>query len=266
MLSSIKNGESEQLEFKASFGREVIETLSAFANTKGGAVLIGVGDEGKITGVQVGHETVQQWVNQTKNSTSPAVIPDVEIISHRGKTIVVLSVVPYPIMDDPLTVLKKFELLRETSITFGCFLLFCKEPSMMTTIDAGRFDSEIIIRDSITIRADLFCEVDSVMEFVKKHISKRMIITGKAQRDEGWEYPIEAVREIAINMIVHRDYRASADSTIKIFADRIEFFNPGGLPHGICIQDILSGKIASNPRNKQIASIFKEAGIIGVYK
>ena len=29
--------------------------------------------------------------------------------------------------------------------------------------------------------------------------------------------------------------------------------------------DILSGKMASNPRNKQIASIFKEAGIIEKY-
>lgn len=136
---------------------------------------------------------------------------------------------------------------------------------MTTTIDAGRFDSEIIIRDSIIIRDDLFSEVDLSMEFVRKHISKKMIITGKPQRDEVWEYPLEAIREIVINMIVHRDYRAIADSTVKIFADRIEFFNPGGLPQGISMGDILSGKIASNPRNKQIASIFKEAGIIEKY-
>ncbi|MGB9499500.1 MAG: ATP-binding protein [Dissulfuribacterales bacterium] len=45
--------------------------------------------------------------------------------------------------------------------------------------------------------------------------------------------------------------------------DRV--FNPGGLPPGIRMQDILSGKIASNHRNKQIASIFKEAGIIEKY-
>lgn len=171
----------------------------------------------------------------------------------------------YPISDDPLTVLKKFELIRENTITFGCFLLFCKKLSLTTTIDAGRFDSEVIIRDSETIRDDLFSEVDAAMNFVRKHISKRMVISGKAQRDEVWEYPLEAVREIVINMIVHRDYRASADSTIKIFGDRIEFFNPGGLPPGIRMEDIMSGKIASNPRNKQIASIFKEAGIIEKY-
>jgi len=52
--------------------------------------------------------------------------------------------------DAPLTVLRKFELLRESSITFGCFLLFCKAPSIMATIDAGRFDSEVVIKDSRT--------------------------------------------------------------------------------------------------------------------
>ena len=335
ILSLIKEGESQFLEFKISFGREVIETLSAFANTQGGKVLIGVEDDGSIIGTEIGQESVQQWVNQIKNSTSPSIIPDAESTSLEGKTVIVLSVISYPIKpisfkgkyykrvdssnhvmdlneianehlktmniswdfaqdhshgiedislekvnrfvemcnalrvhpitDAPLTVLRKFELLREKSITFGCFLLFCKEPSIMTTIDAGRFDSEVMIKDNVTVRDDLFAEVNISMDFVRKHISKRMVITGNAQRDEVWEYPLEAVREIVVNMIVHRDYRASADSTMKIFKDRIQAYNPGGLPQGISLDDILSGRTASMPRNKQIASIFKEAGIIEKY-
>ena len=38
----ITKGESEALEFKASFGKDVIETLCVFANHQGGSVLIGV--------------------------------------------------------------------------------------------------------------------------------------------------------------------------------------------------------------------------------
>lgn len=91
------------------------------------------------------------------------------------------------------------------------------------------------------------------MEFIRKHISKRFIITGNAQRDEEWEYPLEAVREIVVNMIVHRDYRATTDYSVKMFDDRIEFINPGTLPEKITIKDILSGKMPSLPRNKQIA-------------
>ena len=170
-----------------------------------------------------------------------------------------------PIDDDPLTILRKFELTREQRITFGCYLLFCSKATLSTTIDAGRFDSETIIKDSLTIRNDLFSEVETCLNFIHKHINKHFLITGNAQRQEIWEYPLEAIREIVLNMIVHRDYRASTDSTIKIFQDRIEFFNPGALPTDLSLEDILSGRSASNPRNKQIASIFKEAGIIEKY-
>ncbi|NCD35533.1 MAG: AAA family ATPase, partial [Spartobacteria bacterium] len=169
------------------------------------------------------------------------------------------------ITDDPLIVLHKYELLRAEQITVGCFLLFCKDAGLLTTIDAGRFDSETIIRDNATIRGDLIAEVDACMNFVRKHISKRYVITGKPQRDEVWEYPLEAVREIVINMIVHRDYRAVADSSIKIFDNRIEFVNMGSLPEGVSLDDVLSGRNPSLPRNKQIASIFKEVGLIEKY-
>ena len=38
--------EDEITELKSSFGDGVIETLTAFANTKGGSVYIGVNDKG----------------------------------------------------------------------------------------------------------------------------------------------------------------------------------------------------------------------------
>ena len=41
------------------------------------------------------------------------------------------------------------------------------------------------------------------------------IITGEAQHKEKYDFPIEAIREIVINMIVHRDYRDSNGSIIN---------------------------------------------------
>ena len=66
-------------------------------------------------------------------------------------------------------------------------------------------------------------------------------------------------------MIVHRDYRDSSGSIIKIFDDRIEFFNPGNLYGGITISDLLTDNYTSQARNKLIAKAFKEAGIIERY-
>lgn len=93
----IEEGESEQLEFKTAFGREAIETLCAFANSKVGTVLIGISDKSKIIGAQITQETVPQWINQIKSSTAPSIIPDAEILRWQKKKVVALRPAPYPV-------------------------------------------------------------------------------------------------------------------------------------------------------------------------
>jgi len=89
--------ESVTVEFKATFNEDVIETLVAFANTKGGTVYVGVPDKGKIQGIAIGKETVQNWINEVKTKTRPQIVPDVEALGINGKDIVALSVPEYPI-------------------------------------------------------------------------------------------------------------------------------------------------------------------------
>ena len=55
------------------------------------------------------------------------------------------------------------------------------------------------------------------------------------------------------------------NSSIKIFPDRIEFFNPGRLPDNISVDDLKQGTYVSDCRNKLIAKIFKETGWIERY-
>ena len=97
LIDTIRQGEGSGIEFKSSFQKEVIEVLAAFANTKGGAVLVGISDEGQIVGVTIQAETIQDWINQCKQNTSPSVIPDIEIIEIDNKTAVVVSINEYPI-------------------------------------------------------------------------------------------------------------------------------------------------------------------------
>lgn len=91
------------------------------------------------------------------------------------------------------------------------------------------------------------------------------IITGSPQREERFDYPEDAIREIVINMIIHRDYRESNGSIIKIYDDRIEFYNPGKLIGNLTIKDLLSDNHTSMARNKLIAKTFKEIGKIERY-
>ena len=325
----IQQGEGVCVEFKTSFQKEVIASLVAFANTKGGLVLVGVSDNGHVTGVEIQAETLQGWVNQCKQNTSPSVIPDIEVVVLDGKTVAVISVDEYPIKPvackgryfkrignanhqmspteisdahiklinsswdyhpDPVhgietishpkvqafaealslkvsieAVLEKFELIKDGRPTFGCHLLFSKNDVLLSTIEAGRFATPTIIKDSITSKDTLIEQVTRIMDFVIKHTNKAYIITGNPRREERWDYPMDAIREIVVNMIVHRDYRSTNDSTIKIFDDRIEFFNPGTLLEGLTVEKIKTGNYKSHLRNKQIASIFKELELIEKY-
>jgi len=71
--------------------------------------------------------------------------------------------------------------------------------------------------------------------------------------NSSWDYP------------VHRDYRSSGHTTVKIFDDKIEFFNQGKLPQELSIEMMKSRNYRSHPRNLQIADVFKSANIIEKY-
>ena len=83
--TSIQQGEGSTIEFKTSFGDEAIVALNAFANTKGGIVLIGVNNKGKIVGTQLNRESIAEWINETKSKTEPSIVPDAEEFTIEGK-------------------------------------------------------------------------------------------------------------------------------------------------------------------------------------
>jgi len=56
------------------------------------------------------------------------------------------------IPDDPMTFLVKNDLVREGRITNAAYLLFTNKDTVITTIELGRFQSEIIIKDSASCR------------------------------------------------------------------------------------------------------------------
>jgi ATP-dependent DNA helicase RecG len=90
--------ESQHIEFKPGFNKDVIETLVAFANTKGGKVLVGVNNDGEpVKNFTIGQESIQNWVNEIKTKTQPSIIPDAEVIEYKGSEIVEFAVQEFPI-------------------------------------------------------------------------------------------------------------------------------------------------------------------------
>jgi len=62
-------------------------------------------------------------------------------------------------------------------------------------------------------------------------------------------YPPEAIWEIVVNAIIHRDYSIADDVHVRIFDNRIEVQSPGRLPGFVTVENILDVRYS---RNKQI--------------
>lgn len=81
------------------------------------------------------------------------------------------------------------------------------------------------------------------------------------EREGIWDFPIEAIREVVINALIHKDYLSTAEIQIKVYDDRIWMWNPGKLPEQLSIED-LKREHSSYPKNPLIANAFYLAGFI----
>ncbi len=82
------------MEFKESSGlkEEIGETVSAFSNSDGGTVIIGVSNSVGVHGVDIGKNTLEELANYIKRNTDPQVFPSVKIREIGGKNIVMVGV------------------------------------------------------------------------------------------------------------------------------------------------------------------------------
>ena len=90
----IERGETQSLEFKESLRLkdEIGETVSAFSNSDGGAVIVGVSNSGAVPGVGIGKNTLEELANYIKRNTDPQVFPSVKILEIGGNNIVMVEV------------------------------------------------------------------------------------------------------------------------------------------------------------------------------
>ena len=72
----IESGETQSLEFKESLRLkdEIGETVSAFSNSDGGTVIVGVSNSGGVSGVDIGANTLEELANYIKRNTDPQVL------------------------------------------------------------------------------------------------------------------------------------------------------------------------------------------------
>ncbi len=121
---------------------------------------------------------------------------------------------------------------------------------------------QMIFKDRREFSGSLMKQMNDVYEYIDFHNQTRATIE-KLSRIDVRDYPIIAVREALLNLLVHRDYSFSASALISIYDDRIEFVSIGGLMPGIDLEDVLAG--LSVCRNQNLANVFYRLHLIEAY-
>ena len=132
-------------------------------------------------------------------------------------------------------------------------LLFGKDPQrflVASDISAVRFAgqsmSDTFNRQDIT--GTLPEQIKRAETFLVDHLRKSVTIGDKMRREENFEYPMEAARELVINAVAHRDYSIRGDNIrMFIYSNRMEVYSPGGLPGPMTLQNLRDERFSRNP-------------------
>lgn len=80
------------------------------------------------------------------------------------------------------------------------------------------------------------------------------------RRGHTWRYPLEAVREIVVNALAHRDWTRFVDVEVDLYADRMEVWSPGALPNSMTLEKMIAGQ--RSPRNPILVDVLRDYGYV----
>jgi len=102
------------------------------------------------------------------------------------------------------------------------------------------------LRQQWTIEGPLYDLIHATMAQITEIMSSVNIWTAEGLKSV--QYPPEAIWEIVVNAIIHRDYSISDDVQILIYNNRIVVLSPGRLPGYVNVDNILDARYSRNPK------------------
>ncbi len=311
-LQKLIAGETHSVEFKESLCliNEIGQAVSAFSNTNGGIILVGVKDNGKILGVQIGKKTLEDLANYIKTNTDNHAFPKISVTDVDGKNVVIVEVresdekpvffkektyirmgkskhklsaseirklakdsgemvywderackkadlkdidwdfvkeffipkyesaIKKKVAGSDKDLLEALGCIKDNKPTNAGIILFGKNPQEFfrnSYIALARYKGYKEGAERLDYKeftGNPIKQIDNCDGYIKEHISTMSRLHPyKAEREDIHEYPLFSIRELIVNAVCHRDYSEERTKIIiKMFEDRVEFYNPGGLP------------------------------------
>ena len=105
----------------------------------------------------------------------------------------------------------------------------------------------------------LWKQIDEAFQFVLRNIHLGATIVG-IYRQDIYEIPPDAIRELIINAVVHRSYLDHGTIQVAVYDNRLEITSPGKLPMGQTMERMKEGY--SKIRNEALAHAFAYMNLI----
>jgi ATP-dependent DNA helicase RecG len=154
------------------------------------------------------------------------------------------------------------EILRAAVVLFGRrFIPDYPQCELRMARFKGTDKAEFL--DQRQVRGPAFRLLEEAEIFCQRHFPlPAKIVPGRMRRVERHLIPPDAMREILVNALVHRDYAIAGGAiSLAIFDDRVEVWSAGPFPRGITPES-LSWDHLSIQRNPMIADVFFRTGLI----
>jgi ATP-dependent DNA helicase RecG len=126
-------------------------------------------------------------------------------------------------------------------------------------IKLQRFDrDELTPSFSEDLRIPLLAAVQRAREVIEVVNSAEPVQVGLFRTDVS-KFPERAYREALANAVVHRDYRITGNTAVRVYQSRMELGSPGGWYGSVNESNILVSE--SQRRNELLASVFQRIGL-----
>ena len=149
--------------------------------------------------------------------------------------------------------------------TNGAMLAFGRDPRRWVPeswVQFVRFDGDEAtdpIKNSQVLAGRLDDILDSLSQLVKLNVGARLEIDSSPRERRFPDYPVEALRQLAYNAIMHRSYEGThAPSRLYWYSARVEIESPGDLFGAVTPESLLHGVTAY--RNQLVAEIMANLG------
>ncbi|CAG1014957.1 hypothetical protein ANRL4_05359 [Anaerolineae bacterium] len=160
--------------------------------------------------------------------------------------------------------------------TIGAVLLFGRQPNRflpqagISAVAYPGTEKDYAARERATLRGAAIAlrtatgeiiengVIEQAIDFVRRNTVIESAIDDSGQRQDRWrDYPLEAIREVVVNAIAHRDYAIGVtDIELSLYADRLEVISPGRLTNTVTVEKMKFGYRAA--RNELVKEILRD--------